>query len=82
MKKFKFVYVPCTLSMPPEEWDLEYTDEDSVGCLVSKLRKHFDNVDFQENSKMTKQQLEEKNRAVNSAILDNLSQDVKVHTFC
>ena len=37
-KRAKFVFVPAHLTEPLEEWEVEYTEEQAVECLLDKVK--------------------------------------------
>ena len=48
-KKCKFVFVPAHITEPLEEWEVEYTEDQAVECLLDKVKvrrrgEEFENV--------------------------------------
>ena len=37
-KRAVFVFVPAHLNEPLEEWEVEYTEEQAVECLLDKVK--------------------------------------------
>ena len=37
-KRAKFIFVPAHLNEPLEEWEVEYTEEQAVECLLDKVK--------------------------------------------
>ena len=47
-KRAKFVFVPAHLNEPLEEWEVEYTEEQAVECLLEKVKVRRDGRDERE----------------------------------
>ena len=48
-KKCKFVFVPAHITESLEEWEVEYTEDQAVECLLDKVKvrrrgEEFENV--------------------------------------
>lgn len=75
-KKFRFVYIPCDMSEPLQQWELEMPPGKEVECLIDRLKAHFASHGPQKTSAQVKAQQAElmsklpEGTSIDSKVLD------------
>lgn len=72
-KSFSFVRIPAEETEEIEQWNLEYDNEDEVGCLMNRLQRHYREEDERIASSSTEEQKEERRARIEATVRENMS---------
>jgi len=77
-KSVQCVYIPTEPSRPIEEWTIEYTEENEVGCLIEHLKIHYNKIIKADNAQEIRNEgvlneLQKTGQKVDTSIVDAFS---------